>query len=156
MSNEDWEQSLYRLGAYRTLRSRLIPLVDQTATWDSEAETAPADRGQARRPPRRELPVGGRRPRLRRGDPRVRHGLPQPVLRRRHEPDLLVALTGLRMPSILGDYSHICLDERGADAFRRFQKTLVALADRIDEANARRRWPCDLINPRYLESSVSI
>lgn len=68
----------------------------------------------------------------------------------------VVGLTGLQMPGLLNDFSHVCLDERGVGAFARFQTALVALADRIDEANRSRRWPCNSFNPRFLETGVSV
>ena len=69
---------------------------------------------------------------------------------------LIGSLTGLVMPGILNDFSHVCLDKAGAQAFDRFQVELHALATRIDEANKTRRWPCNAFNPRFLECSISV
>jgi len=69
---------------------------------------------------------------------------------------LIVALTGLEMPSLMGDFSQVCLDEQGVEAFKRFEVALGGLSDRIDAANETRRWPCNAFNPRHLETGVSI
>ena len=69
---------------------------------------------------------------------------------------LIVALTGLEMPALMGDFTQVCLDDAGVAAFRRFEAALSTLADRIDAANQRRRWPCNSFNPRHLETGVSI
>ncbi|GDX83413.1 hypothetical protein LBMAG42_52240 [Deltaproteobacteria bacterium] len=68
----------------------------------------------------------------------------------------VVGLTGLRMPQLLNDFSHVCLDEGGAQAFATFQTNLEALADRIEAANLTRKYPCNTFNPRYLETGVSV
>lgn len=69
---------------------------------------------------------------------------------------LVIGLTGLEMPGLLGDFSQVCLDDAGREAFAEFRAQLYALADRIDAANRHRRWPCNWFNPRVLECSVSI
>ncbi len=68
----------------------------------------------------------------------------------------IIGLTGLRMPKLLNDFSHVCLDDPGREAFATFQTQLHALAAQIDRDNQRRRWPCNTFNPRFLETGVSI
>ncbi len=68
----------------------------------------------------------------------------------------VVGLTGLRMPALLNDFSHVCLDRPGAEAFGSFQRELVALSERIDRANETRKYPCNTFNPRFLETGVSV
>ena len=69
---------------------------------------------------------------------------------------LIMGLTGLRQPALLGDFGHLALDEEGRGAFARFRAELAALADEIDRKNLTRRFPYNGFNPRNLESSVSI
>lgn len=69
---------------------------------------------------------------------------------------LIMGLTGLRQPALLGDFGHLALDEAGRGAFARFRAELTALADEIDRKNLTRRFPYNGFNPRNLESSVSI
>jgi hypothetical protein len=69
---------------------------------------------------------------------------------------LIIGLTGLQMPSLMNDFSQVCLDQNGRDAFARFQDNLAALSATIDKANKTRRWPCNSFNPRFLESGVAI
>jgi hypothetical protein len=69
---------------------------------------------------------------------------------------LIMGLTGLQQPSILGDFTHLALDEAGKTAFRTFQAELTGLADQIDQKNKTRKYPYNGFNPRNLECSVSI
>jgi hypothetical protein len=78
---------------------------------------------------------------------------------------LVMALTGLEMPSLLdlGDAAHLFgADPRGPAAFRRFHHALVALSERIAAANRVRAadpdrpWPCRTFDPRSLEIGVGI
>ena len=68
----------------------------------------------------------------------------------------VVGLTGLQMPKLLNDFSHVCLDGGAVEAFAKFQENLVLLADKIEEANKTRKFPCNTFNPRYLETGVSV
>ncbi len=69
---------------------------------------------------------------------------------------LIMGLTGLQQPSILGDFTHVALDDAGKAAFRTFQAELTGLADQIDQKNKTRKYPYNGFNPRNLECSVSI
>jgi hypothetical protein len=69
---------------------------------------------------------------------------------------LIIGLTGLEMPCLLNDFSHVALDEAGREAFAKFQSDLRDLSRQMDEDNKRRRWPCNTFNPRLLETGVAI
>jgi hypothetical protein len=72
---------------------------------------------------------------------------------------LIMALTGLSMPHLMdlkdarGVFGE---DMRGREAFSAFHEALEALAVRVGEANAQRRWPCRSFDPEVLETGVSI
>lgn len=70
----------------------------------------------------------------------------------------LCALTGLEQPPLIGDYTHLFLEqnkERVTAAFERYQQRLVKLSADIDERNKRREQPFQTFNPTLLNVSVS-
>jgi hypothetical protein len=71
----------------------------------------------------------------------------------------LAALTGLRAPGLLADFSHLLLDrerDRTLATMQRFQNQLLALSAEIDQRNQHRDQPFETFNPSLLESSVSV
>jgi len=70
----------------------------------------------------------------------------------------LAALTQLRQPPMIGDYTHLFLDSRKAQAiaaFQRYQAALVALSHDIEGRNQHRDQPFETFNPVFLKTSVS-
>jgi hypothetical protein len=70
----------------------------------------------------------------------------------------LAALTALEQPALIGDYTHLFLEqhkERVIAAFERYQQALVKLSNDIDERNTRREQPFETFNPSFLKVSVS-
>jgi hypothetical protein len=70
----------------------------------------------------------------------------------------LTALTALEQPPLIGDYSHLFLEqdkERVTAAFRRYQQALIKLSRDIDERNRHREQPFQTFNPTVLDTSVS-
>jgi len=70
----------------------------------------------------------------------------------------LAALTQLQQPAMIGDYSHLFLDEhrdRVLAAFERYQQGLIQLSRDIEERNRHREQPFETFNPTFLKSSVS-
>ena len=71
----------------------------------------------------------------------------------------LAALTGLTAPPLLGDFTHLLLEDqkpRALAAVERFQAALRQLSVEIGERNRRREQPFETFNPTLLESSVSV
>ena len=68
--------------------------------------------------------------------------------------------TGTTMPSILGDLTHMLLNddkrEITVNIYEQFNKDLRQLSKEIDEKNKKRKWPCNAFNPRLLTTSVSV
>jgi len=69
---------------------------------------------------------------------------------------IVAMLTGLRMPQITGDWSHVLLDTRAREVARAWIKDLKAFSSEIDLRNSKRGQPLQVFNPSYLETSVSI
>ncbi len=70
----------------------------------------------------------------------------------------LTALTGLEQPMLIGDYTHLFLEqdkERVTTAFERYQRALIKLSHDIDERNKEREQPFETFNPALLNVSVS-
>jgi hypothetical protein len=70
----------------------------------------------------------------------------------------LAALTQLGQPAMIGDYTHLFLEEhreRVVAAFQRYQKGLIQLSRDIEERNRRREQPFETFNPIFLKTSVS-
>lgn len=70
----------------------------------------------------------------------------------------LTTLTQLEQPAMIGDYTHLFLDEEKPQvvgAFERYQQALVQLAKAIEDRNTRREQPFQTFNPRFLKVSVS-
>jgi hypothetical protein len=70
----------------------------------------------------------------------------------------LTALTGLEQPPLIGDYTHIFLEEhkdRTLAAFERYQRALLRLSAEIERRNEHRDQPFETFNPAFLDVSVS-
>jgi Lipoxygenase len=70
----------------------------------------------------------------------------------------LCALTGLAQPPLIGDYTHLFLEQnraRAIAAFERYQQALIQLSADIDTRNRRREQPFQTFNPTLLNVSVS-
>jgi Lipoxygenase len=70
----------------------------------------------------------------------------------------LCALTGLDQPQLIGDYTHLFLEqnkERVTAAFERYQQALRKLSADIDARNKLREQPFQTFNPILLNVSVS-
>jgi hypothetical protein len=70
----------------------------------------------------------------------------------------LCALTGLEQPPLIGDYTHLFLEQNKARviaAFERYQKALIQLSADIDKRNKQREQPFQTFNPSLLDVSVS-
>jgi len=70
----------------------------------------------------------------------------------------LCALTGLEQPRLIGDYTHLFLEQNKADviaAFERYQQALIELSADIDRRNKQREQPFQTFNPTLLSVSVS-
>jgi hypothetical protein len=70
----------------------------------------------------------------------------------------LTALTALEQPLLIGDYTHLFLEqhkEHVIAAFKRYQQALIDLSRDIDERNKHREQPFQTFNPRVLTTSVS-
>ena len=70
----------------------------------------------------------------------------------------LCALTGLEQPPLIGDYTHLFLEQNKAPvmaAFERYQRALIQLSADIHERNKRREQPFQTFNPTLLNVSVS-
>ena len=73
----------------------------------------------------------------------------------------LLCSTGLRVPSILGNFEHLLQRDRYAPmtvpVLRKFRRDLFDLSDKIDRLNLRKgRYQLQSFNPYFLESSVSL
>ena len=70
----------------------------------------------------------------------------------------LSALTAFEQPPLIGDYTHLFLEqdrEQVKAAFGRYQQALVKLSHDIDERNMQREQPFQTFNPTELDTSVS-
>ena len=66
---------------------------------------------------------------------------------------IIISLTGLRQPGLMNDWEHLFDDPKHA---RVFQQELFNLSQEIDSLNLKRIVPYNVMNPKILESSVSI
>jgi hypothetical protein len=69
----------------------------------------------------------------------------------------LTALTALEQPALIGDYTHLFLEqhkEQVTAAFEHYQQALIKLSHDIDERNKHRDQPFQTFNPRVLKVSV--
>jgi len=73
---------------------------------------------------------------------------------------LVALLTGWKVPKLLGDFSHVLLQDQHLKTttliFAEFQASLSNLADVVEKRNEGRRFPTNSVNPRRMTSSVSI
>ena len=70
----------------------------------------------------------------------------------------LAALTQLEQPAMIGDYTHLFLEQHGdraLAAFERYQQDLIHLSRDIEARNRRREQPFQTFNPAFLKTSVS-
>jgi hypothetical protein len=70
----------------------------------------------------------------------------------------LCALTGLEQPALIGDYTHLSLEqnkERAIAVFNRYQQVLIQLSADIEKRNKKREQPFQTFNPTLLSVSVS-
>lgn len=70
----------------------------------------------------------------------------------------LCALTGLEQPPLIGDYTHLFLEqnkERVTVVFKRYQQALIQLSVDIEKRNKQREQPFQTFNPTLLNVSVS-
>ena len=88
--------------------------------------------------------------------------------RTRSAAQVIIALTGIRQPALLNDWTHLfevasweaAQQQAALDVVRQFQAELSECAEKVDELNAQRvqRGGRKFVafNPRILETSVSI
>jgi len=70
----------------------------------------------------------------------------------------LCALTGLEQPLLIGDYTHLFLEqskERVIAVFKHYQQALIQLSADIEKRNKHREQPFQTFNPTLLSVSVS-
>jgi hypothetical protein len=70
----------------------------------------------------------------------------------------LAALTQLGQPAMIGDYSHLFLEQhkdRAVAAFERYQQALIKLSHEIEARNQHREQRFETFNPIFLKTSVS-
>jgi hypothetical protein len=69
-------------------------------------------------------------------------------------------LSGWKVPLLLNDFSHTLLKDDKLPVTKKlldeFQAGLVELSHTIDERNEKRRWPSNSVNPKAMQSSVSV
>ncbi len=73
---------------------------------------------------------------------------------------ILTVLTGLRMPGLLENWSHLiehdqCYQEN-LNNYKTFKSELKELSGKIDSLNKTRKYSFESFNPRYMECSVSV
>ena len=71
----------------------------------------------------------------------------------------LTTLTGLKMPKVLQDWSHLIQDKAHLDIYAKYKEELKQLSKDIDRKNndkSLRRYPFENFNPKNLETSVSV
>lgn len=73
---------------------------------------------------------------------------------------VLSVVTGLRMPGLLEDWSHIIQNDQYYDEnlenYRNFKRELRELSEDIDSRNKIRNYPFESFNPKYMECSTSV
>ena len=71
----------------------------------------------------------------------------------------LTTLTGLKMPKLLQDWSHLIKDKAHLEIYTQYKQELEQLSKHIDRKNgdtSLRRYPFQSFNPKHLETSVSV
>jgi hypothetical protein len=66
------------------------------------------------------------------------------------------AITGLEMPKLMEDFSHMMPDDHSRAAVRSFQRDLSDWQLDVDARNARRAQPFVSFSPRELSCSIAI
>jgi hypothetical protein len=73
---------------------------------------------------------------------------------------VLSVVTGLRMPGLLEDWSHIIEHDEyyreNLKNYRSFKRELRELSRKIDSLNKTRNYPFESFNPKYMECSTSV
>jgi hypothetical protein len=73
---------------------------------------------------------------------------------------VLTVVTGLRMPGLLEDWSHIIEHDEyyreNLKNYRSFKRELRELSRKIDSLNKTRNYPFESFNPKYMECSTSV
>ena len=73
---------------------------------------------------------------------------------------VLAVITGLRMPGILEDWSHLIekneFYEKNMQNYQVFKEELKNLSEKIDSRNKIRNYPFQSFNPKYIECSTSV
>ncbi|CAF1644988.1 unnamed protein product, partial [Adineta ricciae] len=73
---------------------------------------------------------------------------------------ILTVVTGLRMPGIMEDWSHLIEHnqdyEKNLKNYHDFKSQLRKLSKCVDERNKTRRYPFQSFNPRFIECSTSV
>jgi hypothetical protein len=73
---------------------------------------------------------------------------------------VLSMLTGLRMPGLLEDWSHLIDHDQNYSEnlknYKKFKKNLQDLSEDIDRRNEKRNYPFQSFNPKYMECSTSV
>lgn len=73
---------------------------------------------------------------------------------------VLAVLTGLRMPGLLEDWSHLIERDQfysdNIQNYRNFKNELRNLVDEIDRRNQTRNYPFQSFNPKFMECSTSV
>ncbi|CAF0840551.1 unnamed protein product [Rotaria sordida] len=73
---------------------------------------------------------------------------------------VLSVITGLRMPGLLEDWSHLIERNRyysqNLQNYQTFKKELKELSNDIDSRNKIRKYPFQSFNPKYMECSTSV
>jgi hypothetical protein len=73
---------------------------------------------------------------------------------------VLAVVTGLRMPGLLEDWSHLIdHDQNYQDNlknYKKFKRDLQDLSEDIDRRNEIRNYPFQSFNPKYMECSTSV
>jgi hypothetical protein len=69
---------------------------------------------------------------------------------------VVACITGLPMPKLMEDFSHMMPDPQAAAAFKHFQESLTGWQKDVDARNAARPQPFISFSPRELSCSISI
>jgi len=73
---------------------------------------------------------------------------------------VLAVVTGLRMPGLLEDWSHLIEHDQNYGEnlknYRNFKRELRELSAKIDSRNKTRNYPFESFNPKFMECSTSI
>lgn len=86
---------------------------------------------------------------------RIRKGSTKADVQNSYQLNTIATITGLAVPGIVGDFSHMMPDEETKTAMRHFQQGLEKLQMDIDERNKNRKFPFMGFSPREIPCSVS-